>query len=429
MAKQQKAWVLTVNMGYGHMRAAYPLKDIAHNKIITVNDDKIVPQKEKDLWLKSRKFYEQVSRLNEIPFVGRMTFGLYDNLQRISPFFPFKDRSKSSFSVQFLKNYILKNKICKSVIKEIQKTNLPVITTHFIPSLACEYFKIKNKIYSIITDSDLNRIWVTDEPKKSNIIYLAPCRHTVMRLRQYGIKEENIILTGFPLPKENIATNLSIIKKSLAKRLINLDPKKIFYKKNKLMVKKILGKYEISNSDRPLTLCYLVGGAGAQKDIGIKILEKLAPRIKENKVNLILVAGTNKQIANNFLKKAIDLNLEKNIKHELKVIYEKNKEDYFKTLSLNLNNIDIIWTKPSEMSFYAGLGIPIIMSEPLGAHENFNKEWLEHMGSGILQEKPEFVNDWLYYWLDSGRFAQAAFDGFSQAPNKGTYNIEKIIQK
>jgi hypothetical protein len=34
MAKNQ-AWVITVDMGYGHQRAAYPLKDIAYERIIT----------------------------------------------------------------------------------------------------------------------------------------------------------------------------------------------------------------------------------------------------------------------------------------------------------------------------------------------------------------------------------------------------------
>jgi len=422
---KKKAWILTVNMGYGHMRAAFPLKDIAHKRIIIVNDDPLVPQKEKKIWLKSQKFYEQVSRLNEIPLLGKATFGLYDNLQKISPFFPFKDRSKSNLIVKKLKKFILKNKICKSLIEEIKKTNLPIISTHFIPSLACEYYGIKNKIYTIITDTDLNRIWVSDKAKESNITYLAPCQHAVMRLRQYGIKEKNIILTGFPLPKESLGNNLEIAKKNLARRLINLDPKKEFYKKNQPLINKTLNIKNKQSTN--LTITYLVGGAGAQKEIGFKILKQFSNSIKDNKINLNLVAGTNKKIANEFLKKVIELKLESNLKHELKIIYEKTKEEYFLRLPEILNNTDIIWTKPSEMSFYTGLGIPILMSKPLGAHEKFNKEWLEHMGSGIMQEDPNFVTDWLYYWLNSGRFAQAAIEGFLDAPNKGTYEIEKLI--
>ena len=41
----KKAWVITVDMGYGHQRAAYPLKDIAYERIITANSDKIITPK------------------------------------------------------------------------------------------------------------------------------------------------------------------------------------------------------------------------------------------------------------------------------------------------------------------------------------------------------------------------------------------------
>ena len=34
----RKAWVVSVNMGYGHERAAYALRDLAEGGIITAND-------------------------------------------------------------------------------------------------------------------------------------------------------------------------------------------------------------------------------------------------------------------------------------------------------------------------------------------------------------------------------------------------------
>ena len=43
----KKAWVISVDMGYGHQRAAYPLKDISYERIITANSDKIITPKEK----------------------------------------------------------------------------------------------------------------------------------------------------------------------------------------------------------------------------------------------------------------------------------------------------------------------------------------------------------------------------------------------
>ena len=88
---------------------------------------------------------------------------------------------------------------------------------------------------------------------------------------------------------------------------------------------------------------------------------------------------------------------------------------------------DILWTKPSEISFYAGLGLPIIIAPPVGAHERFNKEWLEHAGAGLVQGKPEYLEDWLSYLLEDGRLAEAAWHGFTKAPATGTYEIEKTV--
>ena len=47
MAKKHKAWIISADMGYGHQRAAYPLKDIAYERIINSNSDKIVTPHER----------------------------------------------------------------------------------------------------------------------------------------------------------------------------------------------------------------------------------------------------------------------------------------------------------------------------------------------------------------------------------------------
>ncbi len=62
MKQLKKAWVVSVDMGYGHQRAAYPLKDIAYKRIITANSDKIISAKEKKMWGRTQPVYEKVSR-------------------------------------------------------------------------------------------------------------------------------------------------------------------------------------------------------------------------------------------------------------------------------------------------------------------------------------------------------------------------------
>ena len=113
----------------------------------------------------------------------------------------------------------------------------------------------------------------------------------------------------------------------------------------------------------------------------------------------------------------------------MNILFERDKQEYFRKFNLWLRRTDILWTKPSELSFYCALGLPIIIAPPIGSQEDFNKEWLIYLGSGIKQEKTEYVDEWLFDWIKSGRLAEAAAQGFLEAPQMGSYNIEKILAK
>ena len=47
--RHKNAYVVSVNMGYGHERAAYGLRDLAYGNIITANAYPGIPVKEKKL--------------------------------------------------------------------------------------------------------------------------------------------------------------------------------------------------------------------------------------------------------------------------------------------------------------------------------------------------------------------------------------------
>jgi hypothetical protein len=123
----------------------------------------------------------------------------------------------------------------------------------------------------------------------------------------------------------------------------------------------------------------------------------------------------------------IALGMQDLIDNGINIIHALGRKYYFDILKDVLINTDILWTKPSEMSFYTGLGLPIIIAPPLGTHESYNRQWLQHIGSGFDQENPKFAADWLFYMLENGRLANAAWEGFLQAPKLGTYKIEKFI--
>jgi len=53
--------------------------------------------------------------------------------------------------------------------------------------------------------------------------------------------------------------------------------------------------------------------------------------------------------------------------------------------------------------------------------------WLLKSGFGILQEDPNYTNQWLFDWLGKGYLAEAAMEGFIEGEKLGTFKIEKII--
>jgi hypothetical protein len=89
----------------------------------------------------------------------------------------------------------------------------------------------------------------------------------------------------------------------------------------------------------------------------------------------------------------------------------------------------VLWTKPSELSFYCGLGIPILMAPPIGTHEEMNRRWLRQMHTGITPPgKTEYVHEWLFDLRENGILAAAAWDGFLRVRKLGTYKIEELVR-
>jgi len=252
----------------------------------------------------------------------------------------------------------------------------------------------------------------------------------VERLKLYGIKTENIFLTGFPLPEENIGgESLDILKHDLAERLIHLDPENAFIQKYKLTIAERLGKkWPHSKSNRPPTITFAVGGAGAQRELGVQIVKNLSSKIKTNEIKIVLVAGIRNEINQYFRENVRSIGLGRYLDKNIKIIFANSKDEYFKKFNKALRETDILWTKPSELSFYTALGLPIIMSTPIGSQEKFNRKWLMSIGSGTDQEDVQYVNEWLFDWMKSGFFARLAMQGFLEGGKYGAYNIEKIIK-
>lgn len=419
----KKINLIAADMGYGHQRAAYPLLDLSGGEIITINNYPGIPETEKKYWINSLKSYENISRFKKVPVLGPLVFQIMDSFQRINSFYPFRDLSRPSTQQKFFWRSI-KAGLGKHLIEKLNPSGLPFLTTFFVAAYIAEYHNYQGDVYCLVCDTDASRAWAPLNPKSSRIKFLLPSEKVKERFLMYGVKPENIIVTGFPLPKENIGAQKEILEQDLARRVKALDLKGEYQEHYKPLLKKVLFNFSEVKKAAPC-LTFAVGGAGAQKEIGGIILKKLAPKIRTGELKLNLVAGNRPEVRDYFSAQIKLNNL--NTVNGVNIIFASEKIEYFKKFNICLRETDILWTKPSELSFYCALGLPIIMSRPVGSQEDFNREWLMSVGAGVDSLDPDYVDEWLPDLLESGRLARSAMDGFLNAEQMGAYNIDKIV--
>jgi hypothetical protein len=438
MIKNAKAYLVAVDMGYGHERAAYPLQNFAvwpenwpkqeNNIIISANNYPGMPIYDRESWLQTQKVYETISKWRRFPILGPLLFGIMNYIQKIDNFYPRRDLSKPSIQVKQLYQMIKKG-LGRHLIEELNKEPLPFIATFFMPAFFAEEYGYKGDIFCLCTDTDISRAWVPLHPKTSRIIYLAPTNRVKERLILYGIRPENIHLTGFPLPQKLVGESGEFLtaKESLRRRLRVLDPKGIF----KEEFKSLIAEYNLEsdeNGSSTVTLTFAIGGAGAQTEIVASMIESIKSLVLQGRIKLNLVAGTSSSVKQILEKIIVDANLSSELSSgKISILYEKHKISYFESFSGLLKETDILWTKPSEMSFYTALGLPLIMSDPLGSQEEFNRHYLLDLGVAVDQGDPKLVSEWLPDLLNSGFLAEAAINGFIQITKNGAKNIEKVI--
>jgi len=422
LGKNDKAWVIAADMGYGHQRTAYPLKNLAFgDKIINANSYSGIPKKDRRFWQQTRVLYEFISRFKRVPLLGNFVFSIMNKFQEISTYYPKRDMSKPDISLRET-FYFIKKGWGRDLIDRLKKNPIPIVSTFFTPAFMAEEFEYPGQIYCTICDADIARAWVPLYPEKSRIKYFASNTWTRDRLKLYGVKPDNIFLTGFPLPKENIGDDMEIIKEDMRNRLMNLDPSKKYRRLYEPTVKGFLGELP-EKSNHPLTIMFSIGGAGAQKEIPLHAINSLKEKIKEKKLRFVIAIGVREELRKYYAENIKSLKLD----GWVHILSGTTTEEYFKSFNEALRTTDILWTKPSELSFYAGLGVPIIMAPTIGSQEDFNKKWLLHVGAGRLQEDPKYTDQWLYDLLDGGTLAEASLQGFAEIEKRGAYNIEKIV--
>jgi hypothetical protein len=425
---QPQPVVASIEMGYGHLRAAHALATALGTAVLLVDRPPLVAAEELRLWQTSRRFYEITSRASQIPVVGAPLRALLDGLTSIPHLHPQRDLSAPTFQVRSLQRLIEKG-LGRGLADVLQSTGAPLLTTFFAPAISADHRGCE-RVYCVVTDVDINRSWVPLRPERTRIVYLTPSYRGIHRLRAYGVPREQIEFTGFPLPGELLGgPELAILRRNLAGRLVRLDRKRVFREQARGEIHHFLGGLPEDQEGRSPLLTFSVGGAGAQADLGRPLLKGLRSLIDRDRLRLCLVAGVREEVAARFHLWVRECGLEDRLGQGIEIFLAASLEEYFPRFNQLLAATDVLWTKPSEMTFFSALGLPLILSNPVGIHESYNRRWAIENGPGLKQRDPLFAEYWLREWLNEGTLAAAAWYGFVRMPKFGLFQILERLQQ
>jgi hypothetical protein len=152
-------------------------------------------------------------------------------------------------------------------------------------------------------------------------------------------------------------------------------------------------------------------------------LPSLREHLQSSRLRLTLVAGARRDVLHELEAHVARAGLENLFGRSVNILFEPEVDAYFDRFDALLAETDILWTKPSEMVFYAGLGIPLLLSEPIGVHESYNRRFARENGAALKQRDPRTAGERLIELLDDGNLAAAAWAGYRRMPHQGLYRI------
>ncbi len=418
--------VAAVNMGYGHLRAARALADALGSREVAVDAPPLAGPGERRLWGRARIAYELTSRLSQIPVAGPPLRWALDEVTLIPALHPRRDLSASTHAVRALDRLIARG-LGGGLVSELRRTGRPLLTTFYAPALIAERAGVE-EIWCVVTDVDVHRIWAPLDARATRIRYLVPTPRAGRRLQLYGVPPQRISFTGFPLPGELLGgVGLRALCGNLAARLVRLDPTGQFRSERAEELERFLGPLPAAEEGRPPLLTFAVGGAGAQAGLPRAFLPSLRPEIEKGRLRLALVSGTRSEVRAGFEEALAVARLEPALGSGVEVHHAESLDGYLAGMNRLLARTDVLWTKPSELCFFAALGLPLVLASPVGFHERVNRRWVRESGAGVKQRDPRFAAEWLTDMLEDGALAEAAWAGFMRLPKFGLHRILKAV--
>jgi len=215
----------------------------------------------------------------------------------------------------------------------------------------------------------------------------------------------------------------------LASRLRRLDPSGAFLSRDADSsaaardARRLAADDPGSDARRPLEVAFAVGGAGAQVELAARLVRSLAPRLRADTLRLVLVAGTREDTAHRLVRIAQRAGFRSEGGGPLDVLYEPTFSAYARRYHERLATTDLLFTKPSEMTFFAAAGFALALTTPLGDQEHANRAWALRLGAALDAGDVRRADRWLAARLADGSLARVAWAAATRMPRQGTRRI------
>ena len=392
------AIVAAIDMGYGHLRPAAALADHLGTQVLQMDRPPLGNGRDFEFWERTRKLYEPLTRFSQLPGLGPWMRAVLNTITAIPSPWPARDLSGPTQGTRWMER-AARDGVGEVLAQHLRKNGAPLLTTFYAAAILAELHGA-SRLHCLVTDSDVNRVWVPPDPRRSGIRYFVPSDRTRRRLLSYGVPRERIRVTGYPLPGELVGKDRAALERNFKARMERL-----------------------SGRGEPPLIVFLVGGAGAQVPLAKKLIAGMAKQLREGSLRLSLVAGCRPEVAKALRDAVYAANV------EAEVVDDPDVFGYIKKLNDLLARADALWSKPSEMTFFAALGLPFISAPPVGVHERWNLRWGTDRGAALPQHDPAAAGEWLLEWLEDGVLVSAAQAGYSRLPSGGLYEIAEELEK
>lgn len=387
-----KRYVITTGyMGYGHLRAAHNLSMLSGAPVIKADLFPYAGMIDLILWRFAQ--YAQNISTHNAESSSRVLFSLFEKALEIPDGSPPKSLAGPKL-LRRLSSFGLGKRLAS--LLSIEEG---VVHTFYLPALELVYHRIRARNFLVMCDVDFHPVWVPTPPFTNLLTYFVPAERSADRLISYGVSSRNIYITGFPLPIWNVRESVehfSARKKRLS-----------------------------ANSNYSLTLMYPFSGAGAYQKYFSEFVKAISLELQGGDIKLIVSAGSN-QGAYSEARRVIHRNRLDN-SPSVRLLYNPDLFAAFSEFNAALPEVDLLITKPSELVFYSGFGIPLLMLSPIGDHEARNRLYILENKCGFdmihLNKFTKVINE----FKRSGKLLELAENGYEKIPRNGSEAINDYV--